>query len=76
MKEAFSVPEINLMCIYGTNDKTALTTELRTDLPCIYDPELRDIYESTINKLEKISEGDFAGIGFFMADEDPQETGA
>ena len=69
MYNKFSVPEINLMCIYGAGDKTALLAELRNSLPYIYEPDMRDVYSSTIEKLENISDKDFSDIGFYMADE-------
>ena len=52
----FSTEEINLMCIFDINDRQTLLGELRESLPDIYDPEMRDIYESTIDKLERISD--------------------
>jgi hypothetical protein len=69
MKNIFSVEEINLMCIFDTSDKTKLIEELMESLPAIYDSDMREIYESTIEKLENISYEDFTDIGFFAADE-------
>ena len=74
MNELFTAEEINLMCIYGTSDKTVLLAELRDSLLEIYDPEMRDIYESAIEKLGKISDDDFLEIGMFIADEFIEET--
>jgi len=74
MKDIFSVEEINLMCVYDTSNKPALTAELRGSLPDIYDPDMREIYESAIEKLEKISDDDFSEIGFYIADEYIEET--
>jgi len=74
MKDIFSVEEINLMCIYDTSGRTALVAELRDSLTGVYDPDMRDIYESTIEKLEKISDGDFSQIGLYIADEYIEET--
>ena len=65
----FSVEEINLMCIFDINDRQTLLGELRESLPDIYDPEMREVYESTIYKLEKISDEDFSEVGLFLADE-------
>ena len=65
----FSQEEINLMCIFDTGDKEILIRELRDSLPDIYDPEMRDIYESTIEKLERISDKDFSEIGLYIAEE-------
>ena len=74
MKDIFSVEEINLMCIYDTSDRTALIAELRDSLPDIGDPDMREIYENTIGKLEKISDNDFSDIGLYIADEYIDET--
>jgi len=74
MKDIFSVEEINLMCIYDTSDKDRLLAELRDALPSVHDPEMRDIYESAIEKLETISDDDFSGIGLYIADEYDEET--
>ena len=65
----FSAEEINLMCIFDISSKTVLIKDLRKSLPDIYDPEMREIYESTIEKLEKISDEDFSNIGIYIADE-------
>ena len=66
----FSAEEINLMCIFETGSKKNLLNILREALKNdIYDPEMREIYENTIEKLEKISDGDFTEIGIYTADE-------
>jgi hypothetical protein len=65
----FSAEEINLMCIFDTSNKKVLIKDLRESLPDIYDIEMREIYESTIEKLEKISDEDFSEIGIYIADE-------
>ena len=69
MNDYFSVEEINLMCIFDTSDRAALIAELRESFPGVYDPDMREIYESAIAKLETISDEDFSGIGFYIADE-------
>jgi len=65
----FSQEEINLMCIFDTGNRENLIGELRDSLPDIFDPEMRDIYESTIEKLEKISDREFSEIGLYIAEE-------
>ena len=74
MKDIFSVEEINLMCIYDSDDKTALLAELRESLPDVVDTDMRDVYSSAIEKLENISDEDFSEIGFFIADDNIEET--
>jgi len=69
MFDKFSVEEINLMCIYDTSSRTALLDDLHTGLNDVYDPDMRDIFGSVIEKLETVSDEEFADIGFYIADE-------
>ena len=66
----FSAEEINLMCIFDTSSKENLLNELRDSLKDVYDPEMRDIYDSTIEKLEKVSDEDFSEIGLYITNEE------
>ena len=74
MDDIFTVEETNLMCIYDTSSKAALLAGLRASITDTHDPEMRDIYESAIRKLEKISDSEFAEIGLYIADEYYEET--
>jgi hypothetical protein len=74
MNDYFSVEEVNLMCIFNTESKTALLAELRESLPGVYDPDMCEIYESAISKLESISDDDFSGVGLYIADDYIEET--
>lgn len=65
----FTAEEINLMCIYDTRSKDVLLKDLREALYDVYDLEMYEIYSSTIEKLEKISDEDFTDIGLYIADE-------
>ena len=65
----FSQEEINLMCIFETSERKNLLNELRESLSGVYDPEMRDVYESAIEKLERITDAEFTEIGLYLADE-------
>jgi len=69
----FTVEEMNLMCIYDTGDKAVLISDIRESLPDVYDPELREIMEKVISKLEALSDAEFSEIGFFADYDDEQE---
>lgn len=69
MFDKFSVEEINLMCIYDTSSRTALLADLHLGLSDVYEPEMQDIFNSTISKLGTVSDEEFADIGFYIADE-------
>jgi hypothetical protein len=69
MRELFSVEETNLMCIYDTSSRTALLNDLVTGLHDIYDPDMIAIFGSAIEKLEAVTDEEFADIGFYIADD-------
>ena len=58
----FSQDEINLMCIYDTSDKTELLKELRFSVPYIEDTELKEITETVIDKLERMTNDEFSKL--------------
>ena len=60
----FTMEEMNLMCIYDTSSHGSLLSEIRESLPDVYDPELRQVMESAIAKLETISEDNFKALAF------------
>ena len=66
----FTVEEEQLMWIFETGSRQILLNILRKALNNdVYDLEMREIYASTIEKLEKISDEDFSEIGIYIADE-------
>ena len=67
--DKFSAEEINLMCIYDTVSRQILLSDLRAGLRDVYDPEMREVFESAIEKLESLSDEEFSEIGFYIADE-------
>lgn len=69
MNDIFTVEEINLMCIYDTSSRSALLSDLKMGLDDVYEPEMREIFDTAITKLEKLTEADFSNIGFYIADE-------
>jgi len=70
----FTVEEMNLMCIYETDSKAALLAGIRESLPDVYDPELREIMETVIGKLEPLTDEEFSQIGFYADYDEEQEV--
>jgi len=66
--ELFTVPEINLMCIFDTSSKETLLSDLKLCQKNIYEPEMIELVKTTIKKLEKITDEEFTEIGYFIAD--------
>ncbi len=67
--ERFTVEEMNLMCIYDTSSRDALLADLRTGLNDVYEPEMCDIFDNAIEKLERLTDEAFSEIGFYIADD-------
>jgi len=67
--DKFTVPEINLMCILDTSSKENLLSELLLCRDNVYEPDMIELIDETIKKLEKITDEEFSEIGFFIADE-------
>lgn len=67
----FTVPETNLMCIYGTESRTELIKELEEMQVHLQadEVELVDLTRSTLAKLKAMSDEDFEEIkGELVAD--------
>lgn len=67
--DKFTVEEINLMCVYETADRTELISEIKSSLPDVSDPELIELMETVIDKLEHTTDGEYATLSFSPADE-------
>ena len=68
-KERFTVEEINLMCLYDTNSLSALRNDLVTALHDVYQPDMIILFGSTLEKLDTITDEEFADIGFYAAED-------
>jgi hypothetical protein len=67
--DIFSIEEINLMCAYDTSERKILIRELASGINGANDKDMTSIFISAIEKLEAITDGDFAEIGFYAAEE-------
>ena len=64
----FSVEEENLICMYHTSDRRRTMARMRAALPDM-DTEMRRLANSTIAKLECMTDADFDGQRFDFAGE-------
>lgn len=60
--ELFTIEEINLLCIYSTETRQALLSDLNAALPDIYEPEMREIVQGAIAKLDAITDAEYAEV--------------
>ena len=70
----FTVEEENLICAFDTSSRAALIGGIRSALPEFDDdePEMRDIAESAIQKLEGMTDEDFSSMIFTPAYNDDE----
>lgn len=63
----FTRDEINLMCIYGSDNREDLIRTLSEMRACLTpeETELRELTDSTISKLNILSDAAFAGLDLF-----------
>jgi len=68
--DKFSAEEINLMSIFDTTSREALRDDLLTALHDVYEPEMIEVIGSTLEKLDSLTDEEFAEISFYIADDD------
>ena len=69
----YSMEEINLMCIYNTENRIGLITELENAIEYVDDPEMVRLIEQTLDKLNRTTDVEFADLALFPVWEDGGE---
>ena len=70
--------EMNLMCIYDTGSRTGLMnalSEMRKELSTD-EVELRELTDSTLNKLSAMSDEDYANMELYPDFDDEEDVDA
>lgn len=57
-----TVEEINFMCIYDTSDRGRLLARIRESLPHLLEPELKELAQGVIGRLEIMTDREFAAL--------------
>ena len=71
--DKYSTEERNLMSIFDTADREALQSDLVAALHDVYDPDMIEVFGSVLEKLDTLTDEEFAEIGFYIADDEPDE---
>jgi hypothetical protein len=58
----FTVEENNFICIYDTRDRGRLLAGIRESLPYFMEPELKELAQRMIGRLESMTEHEFAAL--------------
>ena len=73
----FTVEEENLICIFDTGSRIALIDSINAALPDFVEPELKEIADNILRKLNDITDSDFSALIFspaYFNDDDEQEV--
>lgn len=65
MSEVFTIEEVNLLCIFDTSSRMALMTELVDVMTEFDDTEMLEIAVAALDKLSKLTDGDFAAFDLY-----------
>ena len=58
------------MSIFDTTDRKTLRDDLVTALHDVYEPDMIEMFGSVLEKLDSLTDEEFAEIGFYVADDD------
>ncbi len=72
-QEIFTVEEENLICAFSVSIRAALIVELRAAMPHFEEPEMTEIAEGALKKLDTITDEEFSALAFFPAYEDDND---
>ena len=70
----FTVEEENFMFVFNTVSRSTLIDGIIGAMPDFYEPELLEIAQNTLRKLEGITDAEFETLEFYPAFEDDDET--
>ncbi len=64
----FTVEETNLLSIYAEGSKRALLENINAALPCM-DADMRELAQYTMQKVDALTEAEYAELAVYAADE-------
>lgn len=70
----YSLEETNLMCIYDCTTRSGLIDELEDAMEYVDDPEMLQLIEQTIDKLNRTTDTQFVELPLVPAWEDADEA--
>jgi len=76
MNDIFTIEEINLICMYSSNDRIKVIEGLAEALPEIdWDQEMLELVCGTINKIVEMTDDEFAELNLIgdYLEEEPDE---
>ena len=59
----FTVEEIYLICFYGSSNRTEMINKIKDVLPYATEPDMKEIMQNVVEKLNNMNDGEFAELG-------------
>ena len=66
--DKFTVEEINLMCVFEEQDRTCMIADIKNVIPHIQDSDMVELSKQVIEKLEAMSDEEFAEVALEAAE--------
>ena len=66
--EKFTVEETNLMCVFEGQDRTSMIADIKDVIPHIQDSGMVELAKQVIEKLEAMSDEEFAEVALEAAE--------
>ena len=66
--DKFTVEEINLMCVFEGQDRTGMIADIKNVIPHIQDSDMVELSKQVIEKLEAMSDEEFAEVALEAAE--------
>ena len=71
---SFTIEEENFMSVFNINSQDTLVKDIIDAMPGFYEPELLEIAQNTLQKLECITDDEFKTLDFYPINEDDEEA--
>ena len=66
--DKFTLEEINLMCVVEGQDRGGMITDIKNVIPHIQDSDMVELSKQVLEKLEAMSDGEFAKVALEAAE--------
>lgn len=66
--DKFTVEEINLMCVFEGQDRMCMVADIENVIPHIQDSDMVELAEQVLEKLEAMSDEEFAQVALEAAE--------
>ncbi len=66
--DKFTVEEINLMCVFGEQDRKGMIADIKNVIPHVQDSDMVELAGQVLEKLEAMSDEEFAQVALEAAE--------